>query len=76
MKTLRLMMMGFALVGLMTACGGAPQGEAVAVEEATVAEPTPVFEDDFESGESESWAEDEKAQPEEGQAPTEVEDKG
>ena len=36
----------------------------VAVEEAQVVEPTPVFEDDFEAGEAEGWTEDDETQAE------------
>lgn len=76
MKTLRLMMMGLALVGLLTACGGAPKEEAAPAEEAQVVEPTPVFEDDFESGEAEGWAEDKAPEGEEVLSDAEEEDQG
>ena len=62
MNSLRLMMMAVALVAFLAACGGAPQEQPAAVEEAQVVEPTPVFEDDFETGEAESWTEGDEAQ--------------
>ena len=58
------LMMAVALVALMVACGGAPQADAAVPESAQGAEPTPVFHDDFETGQAESWAEGEEAQAE------------
>ena len=58
------LMMAVALMAFLAACGGAPQEDATAPEKAEVAEPTPVFHDDFETGQAESWAEGEEAQAE------------
>ena len=63
MSSLRLMMMVVTVV-VLAACGGAPQENPAAVEKAQVAEPTPVFIDDFESGETEGWTEGREAQAE------------
>ena len=64
MKTLRLTIIAAALVAAVAACGGAPQEQPAAGDQAQVAEPTPVFEDDFETGEAESWTEGDEAQAE------------
>ncbi len=58
------LMMAVALVAFLGGCGGAPQEDAATPEKAQVAEPTPVFEDDFETGEVESWTEGDEAQTE------------
>jgi len=58
------LMMAVLLVVFLVGCGGAPQEEPVAVEEAQVVEPTPVFEDDFEAGEAEGWTEGDEAEAE------------
>ena len=68
MKAMRLLMVVAVMTMGMVACGGAPQDDAVAPEKTEVVEPTPVFEDNFETGEVESWAEGE-AQAEEESAP-------
>lgn len=62
MRSLRLMMMGVAMVAFLAACGGAPQEQPAPVDEVQVVEPTPVFEDDFETGEAESWTEGDEAE--------------
>ncbi len=71
MKFTRLMM-AVALVAFLGGCGGTPQEDAAAPDTAQVAEPTPVFQDDFESGETEGWTEGEEAQADESEEePTE-----
>ncbi|RLE33033.1 MAG: hypothetical protein DRJ61_08120 [Acidobacteria bacterium] len=72
MKSLRLMMMAVALIAVLAACGGAPQEQPASAEESQVAEPTPVFQDDFETGKAEGWTEADEAQAEGSEeAPTE-----
>ncbi len=66
------LMMAVALVAFLGGCGGAPQEDAAAPENAQVAEPTPVFQDDFESGQAEGWIEADEAQAEDSEeAPAE-----
>lgn len=65
MTAIRLMMVLGVVVGLM-ACGGATDQPAAPAptDEASATKPTPVFEDDFEAGETEGWAGDEAAEDE------------
>ena len=64
MRSLKLILMVVALVAVLAACGGAPQEDAAVSEKAQVAEPTPVFQDDFEGGQAEGWTEGDEAQVE------------
>ncbi|RLE20671.1 MAG: hypothetical protein DRJ65_17705 [Acidobacteria bacterium] len=66
------LMMAVALVAFLGGCGGAPQEDVAVGENAQVVEPTPVFQDDFETGKAEGWTEADEAQAEGSEeAPTE-----